>query len=88
MRTLDQRAALDDFELEDDYDFSDGVRSRFYSSKKVSTTIRLDNDVVLLLKKQAAEKHVGYQTLINAVLRDYSMHSVHGSGEDVEHEKP
>ena len=76
MRTLERRAALDDFELEADYDFSNGVRGRFYSAEKVSTTIRLDNDVVLLLKKQAAEKHIGYQTLINTILRDYSMHSV------------
>ena len=79
MRTPEQRAALDDFDLEADYDFSDGVRSRFYSAKKVSTTIRLDNDVVLLLKKQASERHIGYQTLINTVLRDYAMHSLPGS---------
>jgi len=76
MRTPEQRAALDDFELEADYDFSNSVLGRFYLAKKVSTTIRLDNDVVLLLKKQAAEKHIGYQTLINTILRDYSMHSV------------
>lgn len=82
MRTLEQRAALDEFELEADYDFSNGVRGRFYSAKKVSTTIRLDNDVVLLLKKQAAEKHIGYQTLINAILRDYSMHSVQSSEQE------
>ena len=76
MRTLEQRAELDTFEVEDNYDFSSGVRGRFYQSKKVSTTIRLDNDVLLFLKKKASEDHVGYQTLINSLLRDYVKHSI------------
>lgn len=71
MRNIEQRAALDDYELADDYDFSKGIRGRFYQSKKVSATIQLDNDVLLFLKKQASEKHIEYQLLINALLRDY-----------------
>ena len=71
MRNVEQRAQLDDFELKDNYDFSDGIRGRFYDSKKVSTTLRLDNDVLLFLKKKASEKHIGYQTLVNTLLRDY-----------------
>ncbi len=61
----------DDFLLEDEYDFSNGVRSRFYTPKKKSTTIRLDDDIILYFKKIAGEEKVGYQTLLNSALRDY-----------------
>jgi predicted DNA binding CopG/RHH family protein len=33
--------------------------------------MRLDNDVLLFLKKEASEKKIPYQTLINNVLRDH-----------------
>lgn len=71
MKTVEQRAEFDDFTLNDNYDFSDGVRGRFYQSKKITTTIQLDDDILLFLKKRASEKHVEYQTLLNALLRDY-----------------
>ena len=61
----------DDFELAREYDFSGGVRGRFFRPKKKSTTIRLDEDVILFFKKRAGEQKVGYQTLVNAALRDY-----------------
>jgi len=61
----------EDFELKNEYDFSKGIRGRFYRPKKVSTTMRLDNDILLYLKKIASEKKVGYQTLINTILRNY-----------------
>jgi len=71
MRTPEQRMELDNFDLESEYDFSEGVRGRFYKPKKVSTTIRLDNDILLYLKKKASEEHIGYQTLINSLLREH-----------------
>jgi hypothetical protein len=37
--------------MTDNYDFNDGIRGRFYQSKKVRATMQLDNDVVLFLKK-------------------------------------
>lgn len=77
MKTPEERQALDEFELPDEIDFSGGVRGRFYKPRKVSTTIRIDNDVLLYLKKKAAEDHVGYQTLINSLLRDYVKRSIH-----------
>ena len=61
----------DDFELESEYDFSKGIRGRFYRPRKKSTTIRLDEDVILFFKKRASERKVGYQSLVNAALRDY-----------------
>lgn len=64
----------EDFELEKEYDFSKGIRGRFYRPKKVSTTLRLDDDILLYFKKLATEKKIGYQTLLNGVLRDYVHH--------------
>ena len=69
MSNIKRREKYDDFEMEDDYDFSDGVRGRFYKPKKIPTTLRLDNDIILFFKKKASEEKVPYQTLINALLR-------------------
>lgn len=52
-------------------DFSRGIRGRFYRPTKKTTTIRLDNDLILFFKKKASEKKVGYQTLVNAALREF-----------------
>ena len=71
MKNSKQRAKSDGFELEDDYDFTSGIRGRFYKPKKIPTTMRLDNDVIIYLKKRAAEKHIAYQSLINSLLREY-----------------
>jgi uncharacterized protein (DUF4415 family) len=68
MKQLDK---IEAFELKEEYDFSEGVRGRFYRPKKVSTTIRLDNDILLFFKKLATEKKAGYQTLVNEALREY-----------------
>jgi uncharacterized protein (DUF4415 family) len=70
MRTSDKKQK-EDFELKHEYDFSHGIRGRFYRPKKISTSMRIDNDILLYLKKMASEKKTGYQTLINAILRDY-----------------
>ncbi len=60
-----------EFILEDEYDFAKGIRGRFYAPRKKSTTIRLDNDVILYFKKKASEEKVGYQTLMNSALREF-----------------
>ena len=70
-KNVKERAKYDDFELEDNYDFTGGVRSRFYKPKKVPTSMRLDNDIILFLKKEASEKKIAYQTLINNLLRKH-----------------
>lgn len=65
------------FELKEEYDFSKGVRGRFYTPHKKSTTIRLDDDIILFFKKMASEQKVGYQTLMNSALREFIQnHSV------------
>ncbi len=71
MKNVEQRAKYDNFELKDHYDFKGGVRGRFYKPKKVPTTMRLDNDILLFLKKEASEKKIAYQTLINTLLREH-----------------
>ena len=71
MSNIKQREKFDEYEMEDEYeyDFTDGVRGRFYEPKKIPVSLRLDNDIILFFKKLASEKKVPYQTLINALLR-------------------
>ena len=69
MSNINEREKFDDYEIEDNYDFTGGTRGRFYKPKKVPTTLRLDNDIILYFKKKASEQKVPYQTLINALLR-------------------
>jgi len=71
MKDVKQREKYDEFELEDNYDFSDAIRGRFYKPKKIPTSMRLDNDILIFLKKQASQKKIAYQTLINNLLREY-----------------
>ena len=49
----------DEFEMKPEYDFSKGVRGRFYSPHKRPTTIRLDDDIILYFKKTEKIKHSG-----------------------------
>ncbi len=75
MTQSEERAKYDNFELADNYDFSGGVRGRFYKPKKITTSMRLDNDILIFLKKEASEKKIAYQTLINNVLREHIKHA-------------
>ena len=61
----------ENFELKKEYDFSGGIRGRFYRPHKVSVSLRIDDDLLLRFKKIASEKKVGYQKLINAALREH-----------------
>ena len=69
MSSIKDREKYDDYEMLDNYDFSGGVRGRFYEPKKIPVSLRLDNDIVLYFKKLASEQKVPYQTLINSILR-------------------
>lgn len=62
------------FELPKEVDFSRGIRGRFYRPKKVSTTLRLDNDILKYFRKLATLKKIGYQTLMSEALREYIEH--------------
>ncbi len=50
----------------DDEFWNNAVRNPFYRPKKASTTVRVDADVLLWLRS----KGKGYQTRINAILRE------------------
>jgi len=69
MNNIKEREKYDDYEMLEDYDFTGGIRGRFYEPKKIPVSLRLDNDIVLFFKKLASEQKVPYQTLINALLR-------------------
>ncbi len=71
MNESTMRESEDLFELADEYDFSKGIRGRFYQPKKISTSIRLDDDVLLYFRKKAGEEKIGYQTLMNSALREF-----------------
>ena len=68
MSNIKEREKYDDYEMLEEYDFSGGVRGRFYEPKKIPVSLRLDNDS-LIFQKLASEQKVPYQTLINALLR-------------------
>lgn len=66
-------AAMPDSEIDtsdiaslDERFWQQAVRNPFYRPTKTSTTVRVDSDVLAWLKGQGA----GYQTRINAILRD------------------
>jgi len=69
MSNIKEREKFDDYEMLEEYDFSGGVRGRFYEPKKIPVSLRLDNDIVLYFKKLASEQKIPYQTLINTLLR-------------------
>jgi uncharacterized protein (DUF4415 family) len=55
--------------------WKNAVRNPLYRPVKTSTTVRLDSDVLAWLKGQGK----GYQTRINAILRDAMLRSLHHS---------
>lgn len=57
----------------DDAFWKNAVRNPFYKPTKASTTVRVDSDVLAWLKSQGK----GYQTRINAILREAMLRSLH-----------
>ncbi len=56
----------------DDAFWKNAVQNPFYKPTKASTTVRVDSDVLAWLKSQGK----GYQTRINAILRDAMLKSM------------
>lgn len=56
--------------------WKNAVRNPFYKPIKQATTVRVDSDVLLWLKGQGK----GYQTRINAILRDAMLRAIHHKG--------
>jgi len=53
--------------------WKNAVQGKFYRPTKTSTTMRLDDDVLYWLRSQGK----GYQTRVNAILREAMLHEVH-----------
>ncbi len=65
----------DDFEMKEEYDFSEGKRSLIVPVPpgKTRITIRLDDDIIEWFKRQVEAAGGGsYQTLINEALREHT----------------
>lgn len=58
--------------MKKEYDFSKGVRGKFYRPKKIQKTLRLDQDVLEFYQKMASEHGIPYQTLINLTLKKFA----------------
>ena len=57
--------------MRDEYDFSKGKRGAVVASPgKTRITIMLDDDIIESFRAKAEDAGAGYQTLINAALRD------------------
>ncbi|OAI10301.1 BrnA antitoxin family protein [Methylomonas methanica] len=56
--------------------WKNAVHNPFYKPTKTSTTVRVDADVLAWLKSQGK----GYQTRINAILREAMLRSLHDKG--------
>ena len=57
----------------DDTFWKNAVHNPFYKPTKTSTTMRVDSDVLAWLKSQGK----GYQTRMNAILREAMLRSLH-----------
>jgi len=56
--------------MKKEYDFSKGVRGKFYRSNlKLSLPVYLDDDVAEIVQKYAKRKKVDAQTVVNKLLR-------------------
>ena len=71
--------------MREEYDFSKAKRGAVIQSPgKTRITIMLDDDIIEHFRAQAEAEGVGYQTLINSILRKASL----GSGKPKADAKP
>ncbi len=56
--------------MQDEYDFSDGIKNPYTKTQKTTITIRLDKSTVDYFKEISAEVNIPYQTIINSYLAD------------------
>ena len=58
--------------MKKEYNFSKGVRGKFYRATKVQKTLRLDKDILEFFQKMAEHNGIPYQTLINLTLKKFA----------------
>jgi uncharacterized protein (DUF4415 family) len=59
--------------MKKEYDFSKGVRGKFYRKSKIQKTIRFDEDVLKFFLEMSEDVGIPYQTLINMSLRKFAV---------------
>jgi len=59
--------------MKKEYNFSKGVRGKFYRPSKIQRTIRLDKEVLEYYQEMAKANNIPYQTLINLTLRKFAV---------------
>lgn len=57
--------------MKKEYDFSKGIRGKFYRPNKVQKTIRLDASILNYFQKLSDKYAIPYQTLINLTLKKF-----------------
>ena len=69
--------------MRDEYDFSNAKRGAVIQSPgKTRITIMLDDEVIEYFRTQAEAEGIGYQTLINALLRKAAVDATKGQPDD------
>lgn len=64
--------------MKKEYDFSKGRRGAVVPQKgKTRITIYIDNDVLDVFRRRSEAEGIGYQTMINQVLKEYLSESGH-----------
>lgn len=58
--------------MKKEYNFSKGIKGKFYRPKKVQKTIRIDADILDFYQELAEKEGIPYQTLMNLTLRKFA----------------
>ena len=58
--------------MKKEYSFKNAVRGKFYRSKTIQKTLRIDSDILDFYQELAKKEGIPYQTLINLTLRKFS----------------
>ncbi len=58
--------------MKKEYNFSGGVRGKFYRKNKIQKTIRIDAEVLEFYQKLSEKEGIPYQSLINLTLRKFA----------------
>lgn len=59
--------------MKKEYNFSKGIRGKFFREKKVQKTLRLDKDILKFYINLSKKEGIPYQTLINLTLRKFAV---------------
>lgn len=57
--------------MKKEYNFSKGIRGKFYRQNKIQKTFRLDKDIIVFYQRMAQANGIPYQTLINLTLKKF-----------------